>query len=88
MPLYLLAYQLGRLLTGELAGFVAPPEFHFMVLAEWSEAMRSWMLEVARPLAVGLLALASSLAAFGYLATRAVWRLYLVNAWRRRRMRS
>ena len=47
--------------------------------------MQGWMLVVAKPLGLGLLALASTLSVFGYLATRAIWRLYLIKAWRRRR---
>lgn len=85
VPLYVVAYQLGRLLTGDSAGFVAPPEFSLAAFAGWSEAMQGWMLVVAKPLGLGLVALASALAVFGYVATRAAWRLYLIKAWRRRR---
>lgn len=85
VPLYLLAYQIGRLLTGDSAGFVAPPELTIAALGAWSTAFRAWMGDVARPLAVGLLTLACSLAALGYVATKAVWRVYLVAAWRKRR---
>ncbi|WP_300317169.1 DUF2062 domain-containing protein [Accumulibacter sp.] len=84
VPLYLLAYQIGRLLTGDGAGFVAPPEFSTTALVAWSEAMQAWMLAVAKPLGIGLIALGSALAVAGYLATRAAWRLYLISAWRRR----
>jgi uncharacterized protein (DUF2062 family) len=82
VPLYLVAYQLGRLLTGDSAGFIAPPEFSITAFAAWTEAMQGWMLVVAKPLGLGLLALASVLSVFGYLATRAIWRLYLIKAWR------
>ncbi|MCB1933661.1 MAG: DUF2062 domain-containing protein [Candidatus Accumulibacter sp.] len=88
VPLYLVAYQFGRLLTGDGAGFVAPPEFSASAFVGWTEAMQSWMLSVAKPLGLGLVALACALAVLGYLATRAIWRLYLVSAWRRRRHRS
>jgi hypothetical protein len=47
--------------------------------------MQVWMLAVAKPLAVGLIALASSLSALGFVVTSAAWRLYLIRAWRRRR---
>lgn len=88
VPLYLLAYQLGRLLSGDGAGFIAPPEFSVTAFVGWTEAMQAWMLLVAKPLALGLLALACGLAVSGYLLTRAVWRLYLIRAWRRRRRRA
>ena len=85
VPLYLLAYQLGRLLTGDSAGFAAPPEFSAAAFVGWTEAMQAWMLVVAKPLALGLITLACGLAVAGYLATRAAWRLYLIHRWRRRR---
>lgn len=88
VPLYLLAYQIGRLLTGENNGFIAPPEFGIADCAAWAEALQAWMLDVTKPLAVGLIALASILALLGYLLTRAAWRLYLINEWRRRKLRS
>jgi uncharacterized protein (DUF2062 family) len=85
VPLYLAAYQLGRLLIGDSGGFVAPPAFSVGAFTGWAEAMQVWMLAVAKPLAVGLIALASSLSALGFVVTSAAWRLYLIRAWRRRR---
>jgi len=85
VPLYLLAYQIGRQLTGDDSGFMLPPEFSATAVAAWAQAMQEWMLEVAEPLAVGLVALASSLAVLGYMLTRTAWRLYLINAWRHRK---
>lgn len=86
VPLYLLAYQLGRLALGESNGFVAPPGFDAINFIGWTEAMQQWMLIVAKPLGIGLVLLASGLAVIGYFATRAVWRAWLLAAWRRRRM--
>jgi uncharacterized protein (DUF2062 family) len=85
VPLYLIAYQLGRLVTGESAGFVAPPEFSATALIGWTEAMQAWMLAAARPLGIGLVVLAAGLAVIGYVATKLAWRCYLVAAWQRRR---
>lgn len=87
VPLYLVAYQLGRLLTGDGAGFIAPPEFSASAFVGWTEAMQGWMLLVAKPLGLGLVALACTLSAFGYVTTRAAWRLYLIRAWRNRQRR-
>lgn len=84
VPLYLLAYQIGRLLLGEGNGFLAPPPFSPTDFVGWTQAMQGWMLAVAEPLGLGLIVLASGLAAGGYVLTRAAWRLYLVIAWRRR----
>jgi len=49
------------------------------------EVMLLLVTVAVKPLAAGLLALASSLALFGYLTTKAAWRIYLVSAWRKRR---
>ncbi|MDP3537783.1 MAG: DUF2062 domain-containing protein [Azonexus sp.] len=84
VPLYLLAYQLGRLLIGDSGGFLTPPEFSATAFVDWTTAMQAWMLSVAKPLGVGLVSLATSLAVLGYFATKIAWRIYLITAWRRR----
>ncbi len=85
VPLYLLAYQIGRLTIGESNGFLAPPGFDPAKFIGWTEGMQQWMLAVAKPLGIGLLLLASGLAVAGYFATRAAWRAWLIAAWRRRK---
>lgn len=87
VPLYLVAYQFGRLVTGDTAGFVAPPDFDMVRFVQWTQAMQDWMLSVAKPLGIGLVALAATLAAVGYLVTKAAWRIWLIRAWQRRRTR-
>lgn len=84
VPLYLLAYQTGRWLTGELHGFVPPPEFSAGNFVEWTSAMEQWTIAAAKPLGIGLVVLAIGLAVAGYFLTKAVWRIYLIRAWRRR----
>lgn len=88
VPLYLLAYQLGRLAIGDGNGFIAPPGFSATEFVAWTEAMQGWMLIVAKPLGIGLIILATSLAVAGYFAVKAAWRIYLLAAWRRRKLRS
>ena len=88
VPLYLLAYQIGRRLLGDTGGFVAPPDFDPLRFVAWTEAMQQWMLGAALPLGVGLVALGAGLALAGYLAVRAAWRAWLIAAWRRRKLRS
>ena len=74
VPLYALAYGYGQLLLpGERAALVAPFEM------SWD-----WMVSLGKPLAVGLLALASTLAVLGYAAVQIAWRVYVVSAWRAR----
>lgn len=84
VPIYLAAYEIGRLALGESNGFLAPPGFDAANLMAWTEAMEVWMLAVAKPLGIGLVLLASGLAVAGYFATRASWRIGLIAAWRRR----
>ena len=50
-------------------------------------AMRDWMLSLGKPLAVGLVALALTLAAVGYGAVQLGWRAYVMAAWRARKRR-
>lgn len=85
VPLYILAYQIGRLVIGESNGFVAPPEFSASDFIGWTQAMQAWMLAAARPLGIGLILLAVGLAVVGYFVTQAAWRLHLIAAWRRRK---
>lgn len=89
VPLYIIAFGLGKFATGEVGEFITPPDYDVDGLLAWIHALTEWMTHLGRPLAVGLLFLAGGLAALGYLLTRLVWRIYLVSRWRqRRRFRS
>ena len=85
VPLYLLAYQTGRLISRDGNGFITPPAFSPGNFVAWTESMQGWMVIVAKPLSIGLLVLAIGLALAGYFLTKAAWRIYLVRAWHRRR---
>ncbi len=87
VPLYLLAYQIGRLATGDSAGFVEPPAFEMTRFIEWTQAMQTWMIGVGKPLGIGLVLLAALLAIAGYVLTKAAWRFWLIRAWRQRKAR-
>jgi uncharacterized protein (DUF2062 family) len=87
VPLYVVAYQIGRLISGDSSSFVAPPAFDPTSFVGWTTAMQGWMLAAAQPLAIGLVVLAVALAALGYLLTLLVWRIVLLRAWRRRRLK-
>lgn len=84
VPLYLIAYAYGALLLGHDANAnpVAPYEWDWTVRGMWE-----WMLSLGKPLGVGLVALAVTLAIVGYFATQAAWRVYVVSQWRRRAAR-
>src|SRR5574343_1221222 len=85
VPLYLLAYQIGRLFLGDGNGFIAPPALNPGDMLAWSTPLQTWLLAVAKPLGIGLVLLATGLAAAGYMMARAAWRIYLLTAWRRRK---
>jgi len=87
VPLYILAFGLGKLALGEIgkgAEFVAPPEYGAAGLHAWISALTDWMIGLGTPLALGLVLLASLLALAGYIGMRVLWRCFLVRSWRRR----
>lgn len=87
-PLYVLAYAYGKLLVGaDHAALVHAPEFEWSRIAEWSRAVLDWTLAMGKPLAVGLIALALTLAALGYALVQLAWRAYVIIAWRDRRLK-
>lgn len=89
VPLYLVAFGLGELVTGTSGGqFVGPPEWQSQGLVTWAGQIADWMVRLGRPLFVGLALLATLLAVAGYALVRGAWRWYLVRAWRRRSLRA
>ncbi|HYG55384.1 MAG TPA: DUF2062 domain-containing protein [Burkholderiales bacterium] len=88
VPLYLLAYGYGRLLLrSNETSKVEPFEMDWGDFAGSMAALWDWMLALGKPLAIGLPALALTLALLGYLAVQVGWRAYVVSAWRARRKR-
>jgi uncharacterized protein (DUF2062 family) len=86
VPLYLAAYQYGALLLGTKARADPVPVFQ-MDWADWGgslHALVDWSLALGKPLALGLVALALTHAAAGYLVARVGWRIYVTAAWRAR----
>lgn len=86
VPLYLLAYEYGALLLGTRARDAHVPMFE-MDWGDWGaslQALVDWALALGKPLAAGLVALALTLGAAGYLVARVGWRLYVTLAWRAR----
>jgi uncharacterized protein (DUF2062 family) len=81
VPLYLIAYAYGALLLGHAADArqIPPYEWDWTLYGMWQ-----WMLSLGKPLGVGLIALAVTLAVAGYFLTGLAWRAYVTAAWRRR----
>ena len=50
-------------------------------------ALVDWSLALGKPLMVGLVTLALSLAALGWIAVQVAWRAWVVVQWRRRKRR-
>lgn len=86
-PIYLLAYAYGRLLVGGEALTVHAPAFDWLNLWAWIEAYAAWALSLGKPLFIGLVALALTLAACGWMLVQIGWRLQVIIAWRRRAAR-
>ena len=86
VPLYVLAYGYGKLLLGERHDglLIEPFDFDWSDLLGSIQGLYEWMLALGKPLAIGLPALALTLAALGYVIVRFGWRFYVVLAWRAR----
>jgi len=87
VPLYLVAFSLGRFVLGEFGSgqeFILPPDYGTAGLFAWIGALFDWMIGLGMPLAFGLVLLGTLLAVSGYIAVRFFWRLYLVRTWRQR----
>jgi uncharacterized protein len=88
VPLYIVAYGYGRLLLrSHLDASVVPFEWDWRDFFASLEGLWHWALSLGKPLGVGLIALALTLALLGYLAVDLGWRAYVAAAWRRRAQR-
>lgn len=87
VPLYLAAYGLGVLVTGN-SSHGAPPAEPDLSGVPWSQyipALLDWVGSLGKPLLVGLPLLALLLALAGYFLVLFGWRLYYAVHYRRRR---
>jgi uncharacterized protein (DUF2062 family) len=84
VPLYLIAYAYGSAILGHHGPDrpVAPFQWDWSLQAFWQ-----WAMSLGKPLGIGLVALALTLAVLGYFITELAWRAYLIRAWRRRAAR-
>ncbi len=87
VPLYLVAFGLGKFVLGGGGEFVAPPDYGDAGLIVWLQDLADWMFRLGKPLAAGLILLGTLLALAGYALMRLAYRLYLVRAWQRRGQR-
>jgi uncharacterized protein (DUF2062 family) len=84
VPLYVVAYQYGHLFVPGEAGVSAlsPPVFTWS--PDYVMAVFAWMAQLGKPLVIGLVMLALTLASLGWVTVRIAWRCHAVWAWRRR----
>lgn len=88
VPLYLLAYELGRRVLGAANGaHAAPPPFPEVNWDNWADALWGWLSALGEPLLLGLPLLAAIFSAAGYLLVRVLWRIGVVLRWRARARR-
>ena len=89
VPLYVLSIAYGRLLLGASHHPVKVEPFEWD-WTHWIDSMQGfvhWMMSLGKPLAVGLPALAVTLAALGYAAVHYGWHAYVGLKWRARAKR-
>lgn len=86
IPLYMLAYQVGGLVTGEQAGTLNVPQFEFTLASIWTAIpdMFRWIVSLGDTLLIGLVIQASVFAVCGYVLTLVVWRIVVTRMWRNR----
>lgn len=86
IPLYLLAYSIGTLVTGEPLGNVIPPDLSVPWLDFWKviPKMFDWFASLGSTLLIGLAIQAALTAILGYVGTMVLWRCIVSKMWARR----
>jgi uncharacterized protein len=88
VPIYFLAYGYGRLLLPDgWESEVVPFAWSWADFVGSLQGLWVWMLSLGKPLGVGLVALAVTLAVIGYFGVDFAWRAYVVSLWRKRARR-
>lgn len=87
VPLYMLAYRLGVLLSGMQNGPVIEP-FPGVHWQNGGSALWGWLAQMGKPLLIGLPLLAVLLSLASYVVVQVVWRFAVLWKWRHRRNRK
>lgn len=87
VPLYVLAFGIGRFIFGSSASFVMPPEKGAQNLLEWAQALLHWLFGMGEPLAIGLLVLATALSVASYFVVKLLWVWHVRRAVKLRQLR-
>lgn len=88
IPLYILAYSIGTLVTGEPVRNVIPPDLSVPWLEFWKvvPVLFDWMVSLGSTLLIGLAIQCVIFAIGGYVATMIVWRCIVSRMWTRRKL--
>ena len=87
VPLYLLAYNIGRLVTGESSAMTSLPrdfEWSWASMHHYIPEVLRWIASLGDTLVIGLAIQLTLFAILGYVVTLVVWRCAVSWAWRRR----
>ena len=89
VPLYVLAYHIGQLVTGESAPLVVPPEisWNWEGFRQLVPTLFSWLASMGDTLLIGLAIQCTVFAIGGYAFTMLAWRIAVTWAWRTRQAR-
>jgi uncharacterized protein (DUF2062 family) len=89
VPLYILAYEIGKLFYHPTGA--PPPAFEFDWKNEsWLDffpALLHWVVSLGPTFVIGVLILGSLLSVIGYFSVRGLWRVIAILEWRKRRHR-
>lgn len=88
VPLYVLAYTLGGMITGESVRNISIPSFEWS-LSSFTTSIGdffTWILSLGHTLVIGLLMEIILFAIVGYLVVRLGWRFHVIYEWRKRQV--
>ena len=86
IPLYVLAYSIGTLVTGESITNISPPELNFSLAQFWKVIpdIFTWFVSLGPTLLIGLAVQSAIFAIMGYVGTMLLWRCTVSTMWKRR----
>ena len=87
LPLYYLAFELGKLLLGVGSELSMPPfpPFNALDSLQWQRDVLAWVLHLGWPLLIGVPALGVLLGCAGYVIVMLSWQCAVSRHWRKRK---
>jgi hypothetical protein len=86
IPLYILAYSIGSLVTGAPMADVVPPDLSFSWATFWTVIpdLFHWIASLGNTLLIGLAIMSTVFAICGYFGTMLIWRWVVTRMWKNR----